>query len=377
MTPATATRPATRVPFLFLGAACLALGLWSGLLRLGAVGVAPVGPLEHGPLMVSGFLGTVIALERAVAARARWAFAGPALCGVGALALALGHHVPGAALLSLGAAVAAAALLQVLFAHPALHHAVLAVSGLFWLAGNLLLAAGRPVYAVVPLWLVFLVGTIAAERLELNRLMPTGPKIRAAFVAALLLLVGGGAYTLVDPALGMRALGLGALGLAAWLLAHDIARRTIRQEGQVRYIAASLLGGYAWLAVGGALAVWLGHPVAGPRYDALLHALLVGFVFSMIFGHALVILPAVAGVRVPFKPRFYAHLVLLHASLAARVLGDFSGDLRLRQAAAWAGVAAIALFLASTLAAALGSKRAQRAPAAPSPPPVPQKLHHT
>src|SRR3972149_6584847 len=47
-------------------------------------------PLAHGPLMVSGFLGTLIALERAVALRARWTYIGPLLTSLGGLFLALG-----------------------------------------------------------------------------------------------------------------------------------------------------------------------------------------------------------------------------------------------------------------------------------------------
>jgi hypothetical protein len=39
---------------------------------------------EHRPLMVSAFLGSLVALERAVAFQQRWNFAGPLLSGLGA-----------------------------------------------------------------------------------------------------------------------------------------------------------------------------------------------------------------------------------------------------------------------------------------------------
>ena len=54
------------VPFILLGAASLLLALWAGLGRIPFA--LPVGmqlALLHGPLMVGGFLGTVIAVERA------------------------------------------------------------------------------------------------------------------------------------------------------------------------------------------------------------------------------------------------------------------------------------------------------------------------
>ncbi len=55
--------------FLGLAAAALLVGLWAGLVRLGWA--IPPGPpswvANHGPLMICGFLGTLITLERAVA----------------------------------------------------------------------------------------------------------------------------------------------------------------------------------------------------------------------------------------------------------------------------------------------------------------------
>lgn len=40
---------------------------------------------------------------------------------------------------------------------------------------------------------------------------------------------------------------------------------------------------------------------AGPRYDAMLHTIFLGFVFSMIFAHAPIILPTITGLSIPFK----------------------------------------------------------------------------
>ena len=72
--------------------------------------------------------------------------------------------------------------------------------------------------------------------------------------------------------------------------------------------------GYVWLLAAGllgSLGRWLFMAAAGPAW----HALLLGFVFSMVFGHAPIILPALTGVR----PRYAAWLRwptwLLSASL--------------------------------------------------------------
>jgi hypothetical protein len=61
---------------------------------------------------------------------------------------------------------------------------------------------------------------------------------------------------------------------------------------------------------------------AGPLYDAMLHTMFIGFVFSMIFGHAPVSIPAIMGIPIKYSPIFYVHLGLLHISLALRVTGD-------------------------------------------------------
>ncbi|MEW6566565.1 MAG: hypothetical protein AB1449_00065 [Chloroflexota bacterium] len=79
---------------LLLAVALMALlvGMWVGLMRLGwgVPGWSAQLPLAHGPLMVSGFLGTLIGLERGVALRQRWMYLAPGLTGIGGLALIAG-----------------------------------------------------------------------------------------------------------------------------------------------------------------------------------------------------------------------------------------------------------------------------------------------
>lgn len=141
--------------------------------------------------------------------------------------------------------------------------------------------------------------------------------------------------------------------LAGWLLANDIARRTVRQRGLPRFTAICLLSGYAWLAVGGSIAVSLAPIEQGSAYDAMLHALFVGFVFSMIFGHAPIIFPAVLGAPVPYRSRFYLHLALLHVSTAARVAGKLLAGPEIARWGGLLGAISIVVFLVSTLASGL------------------------
>src|SRR3990172_4278558 len=77
-------RPVFAVPAGF----ALLLGLWAGLSRIGwEIPSEAEWDARHGPLMISGFLGTLITMERAVGSGWRWAYIGPVLAGAGALAL--------------------------------------------------------------------------------------------------------------------------------------------------------------------------------------------------------------------------------------------------------------------------------------------------
>jgi hypothetical protein len=226
---------------------------------------------------------------------------------------------------------------------------VLTIGAGCWLLGNLLWLLGLPVFQVVHLWTAFLVLTIVGERLELSRVRRFSPDIENGLLVAILLYLLGVLLTPLYLEAGIRILGGGAILMAGWLLRYDIARRTIHTSGLGRYIAACLLPGYAWLAFGGAIAFWKGALYAGPDYAAVLHAFLLGFVFSMIFGHAPIILPAVTGLRLHYRPVFYVHLLLLHATLLYRMYGQLAMDFT---AIRWGGllnVAAVLLFLVTTL----------------------------
>ncbi len=326
--------PRWRAPLLFLGFVALAFGIAGGLVRLGASIPAPPGAIAlHGALMVSGFLGTVIGLERAVALGRLWAYAAPLASGLGGLCLVLGFAAPGFALLALAAALLVAASLAVLARQPSLEMATLLAGAVAWLAGNLSLYAGLP---AVPWWIAFFALTIGGERLELSRYLKRGALARDAFIVL-------AAAMLAAPLLP-QALGVVLVLFALWLFAFDLARVTVRQRGLPRYIAVCLLSGYAWLAFGGLLLA------AAVAYDAALHAIFVGFVFSMVFGHAPVILPAVLRVPLPYHAALYAPLALLHLSLVVRV---FVSPL----AGAWGNAAAIALFIVT--AATLAVRRAR------------------
>ena len=353
--------PPWRLPLLVLAFAALATGAAAGLARLGWPLQAP--GAAHGPLMIAAFFGTVISLERAVAIGARWAYLAPLASGLGGLALATGAGVAYALpLAAVGSLVLLAATLAIFARQKALVTFTLFLGALGWFVASLMRVDGREVWQVTPWWIGFLVLTIAGERLELSRFLPPSRFAQATFAAILAWLAVSLVATAFAPDPATTSFGAALAVLALWLLRHDIARRTVHEQGLTRFIAVALLAGYFWLTLGGAAIVAAGGLALGsPDYDAALHMILVGFVFSMVFGHAPIIFPAVLRVQVPYSPLFYLPLAVMHASLAVRIIGDYSGDFGMRSAGGMGNALALALFVLVTVSAVVRGLRMRRA----------------
>jgi hypothetical protein len=361
-----------RLPILAAGGLALLAGLYAALLLLGLPLPTPVASLEqvHGPLMVLGFVGTLIALERAVALGTRWALAAPACSGAGALALLFtGPSLSARLLLMLAAVLLLLIYRQLWRRQPGPSLLAQGFGAFAWYAATLLWLAGAGMPEIVPWLATFVIATIAGERLELAHIaLP--PHGVTWFLASLGALTAGVAATAVWPDAGAHLFGLGLLAVVGWLVAYDVARRTVRGRGLPRYVAVGLLTGYVWLAVAGLLWAGAGPVTAGPHYDATLHATFLGFTMSMIFVHAPVILPAVLRRPLPYRPWLYVPLALLHVSLLVRLLvGD---GLAVEPVWRWAGVANILAVLAFVCLAAAGIlSGARRRPAVPPVAPVP------
>jgi hypothetical protein len=221
---------------------------------------------------------------------------------------------------------------------------------LAWITGNFLWMFGFPIFQIVYLWMAFLVLTIAGERLELSRVLHPAPGPLRVFSVIVTTLSAGAVLSIFDLNWGMRLSGLSMLVLSLWFLRNDLATRNIRHINPLtRYIAFCLFAGFLWLGLGGMLQLYFGGLYAGPYYDAALHAVFVGFVISMIFGHAPIIFPAILGVPISYRPAFYVQLILLHFSLFVRLLGDLTNQFEVRR---WGGLfneIAILLFLGVTV----------------------------
>lgn len=304
-------------------------------------------------LMVLTFVGTVIALERAVALRAPAGYAAPALLGLGGILL-LVPPVP----IRAGQAAVLAGTLALIGVYSRLWRRAGSLPLLVEMLGAVCAVTAAALWltgAAVPFlapWLVgFLVLTILGERLELAAVGLSRPSTRLSSPDAVTTTGACGyllaaATALVLPQVGYRVLGVVLASVVAVVAHHDVARRTIRTRGLTRYMAAAMLAGYLWL--GTAAAIWLvGGPVwEGRAYDAVLHAVFLGFVLSIIMAHAPVILPAVLRRPLPYRRILYLPLALLHVSLVVRLLAGDAWDLPVAvQVGGVGNVVAVLLFV--------------------------------
>jgi hypothetical protein len=360
---------ASIVRFAFAAAVVLSLvaGMAGGLLRAGVALPASGAWLtqavvHHAFLMICAFMGTVIGIERAVAVKKPAAFAAPAASGAAGLLMLAGAS-DAAAWVAVAAGLGFVGVNVLVFVRQrAAHTALLLVGAGSWLVGNLWFASGARPEAAVPWWFSFLVLTIAAERLEMTRLMRRRKGASQALWAVLAAMLLGCAVSAFSATWGGVLYGVSLVCLATWGVCFDIARRTVAAHGLSRYMALCLLLGYGWLAVAGL--AWAATSMGQPLRDVALHALGLGFVFSMMLGHAPVILPALARVKLHFGWVFYLPLALLHGTLAVRFAASHAG-LGLTAAGAAGNALSVLLFVATVAGAAI-VWRSRHAPRSPS-----------
>lgn len=336
-----------------LAAIGLVAGLSAGMARLGQFEPAASLADRHAVFVLCGFFGTLICLERAVATGWLAALAIPAAsAAAGALLwfdpLAAGLLFVLAGIGLAGLTVQAALVIRSLFA------IVLVVGAVLWPMGTLWWLVEGETTAAGYIWLGFLILTITAERIELSRLRAPSPASQAALAAILfvfcLSLLGG------EPLAGSSwLLALSLFALAVWLLANDIALITVQGRGLARFSAIALLGGYGWMIVAAAGLLLLPPSVSSAGHDLYVHAIGLGFVLSMVFAHAPIILPSVTGVDVRYSAPLYIPLLLLHVATALRAASDLTSIPDLRSASAWLTLFTLALYVL-LLARTIGRK---------------------
>lgn len=303
---------------IFMGS--LVLGIIGGWIRMGWAIQLPAAAQQHGSLMVGGFLGGLITLERTITQKSRWWLLVPAACGFAAISLILDWTLVAQIALVIGAAGLTLFYLHQLTIHQEAYWYVLLAGAVAWLAGNLLWLKTNFVPQAVNYWLAFILLTVLGERLELSRFVPIPPLARK----TLWLLLGATMVGLLLPFHGWGRIFYGSAVLltACWFGWFDIAWLSVKRGGFFRYTGLSMLTAYAWLILHGITVLTLESHVL--FYDLFLHTFFLGFAFSMIWAHAPIILPAVLKLKNrPYHPMLWIFWGLFQSTLIARVLTSY------------------------------------------------------
>ncbi len=210
------TKPSHRFPLLFLSVTILLVAMWSGLLRVGWIWptLAPW-RMAHGPLMIAGFLGTLIGVERAVALNKSWLYLGPVLSAAGGIYyVAGGEELTGAFFMLAGSLGLVIMFVFILKQHRVDYTVVMALGAIALFVGMLLWVLGYSIPKVVLWWSAFLVLTIVGERLELSRLLPPSAFKRNTGLATVAIYLLGLILTIFSTDLGTRVASAGMVLMA-------------------------------------------------------------------------------------------------------------------------------------------------------------------
>jgi hypothetical protein len=312
-------KPKLKFLLLFFAIINLLIGLLSGLGRLGWSVPFPETFAHHGAIMVGGFLGTLISLEKVIPLKKPILFIGPLLSACSLPAFYLGHFK--LAMIFLIAASIFFVLVYMLYLLNNYNvYLVLAVTGaVCWGIGNVLLLSEKFYPSAFPWWMGFLLFTIVSERLELSKFLPVSKRQKYFLIAFLILFITG--VLLPFHGIGIYLSGMALVFTGIWLMLFDVVKLTIKKEGLVRFTAIALLVGYIFLIITGVFLIGMPDAILG--YDIMVHTFFIGFVFAMIFAHGPIILPGVLGLIVkPYHPLFYLPLTALFLSLFMRITAN-------------------------------------------------------
>ncbi|MCG8307439.1 MAG: hypothetical protein MI975_08610 [Cytophagales bacterium] len=302
------------LPFVLIS---LITGILAGLFRMGWS--IPIGEVagEHGALMVGSFLGTLICLERIVVLKKKWLYVIPVISGLSLVFFFLGIRQLAFASLTAGSLGLIYIYIDLVNRFREYYFYIMMFGAISWAVGNIIMMISPFYPGVVPWWMAFILLTVFGERLELSKFLPQSRNKRITMIIVISVFMAG----LVIPyhSTGKYISGIGMICMSAWLLQYDIARKSVKSKGMHRYTGSLLLAGYVWMIACGLLMITDFESLF--NYDAMLHAFFLGFTFSMIFAHAPIIFPGVAGLSIkPFHNSLFIWAVLLQATLVLRIV---------------------------------------------------------
>lgn len=322
-------------------------GMLTALNRAGLPALHQPRPLvaAHGALMVFGFMGTAIGMERGVAYRSggrrnpRWGFLAPLFGALGVLSIFVltftyplpqrWQAIPGI-LWTISMAFLAAVYAGIWMWQNSLTLIVQILGALTGCVSLVLWSAGWSATVLAPSWMVFLVLTIVGERLELSRVSFRSSPVEGVIMAASVVSVAGGFLIPWFRETGYVVLGCAFLVLLVTMLASDIARRTFRLGGFTGFMGCAMLVAYFWGILGSSLWVILPHTYSNMHSAWSGFSLVcfdLGFVMSMVIAHAFLIVPAILRRPARWTRAMWVPLALLTAGVATGFAGALTGQL--------------------------------------------------
>jgi hypothetical protein len=317
-----------RLPIIFFAMLCLLSGLWSGLNRIGwEVAFLPITP-HHGVIMVGGFLGTLIALEKIIPLKNKRLYFIPILNALSIAVFFLGQTQIALCLLLISSTALCFVFLYYFWKHRTIIYVLMFCGAICWVVGNFFVLTKSFYPLAFPWWAAFALFIIAAERLELMKFLPVTQFNKNVFVSLLFCFIVGVLFSFHGT--GNLICGLALIGISVWLMRYDVIGINIKKTEMPKFVAISLCTGYVALLLTGIFFFSLSDQWL--TYDAIVHSFFLGFVFSMIFAHGPIILPGVLGISViPFTRILYIWLGLLELSWLIRIFADVSVEMEMRK----------------------------------------------
>lgn len=296
----------------------LLLGIVGGWIRIGHTDIIVEGTAaNHGLLMVGGFLGTLISLERAMVMKHRLWLAVPSMSGLSMLVILFLEWSTFGKSMLLASSIGLIVIMYLQSVrHPEIYQYVMSVGAVSWMLGNFMLLYTDLLPSAVPWWIGFILFTIVGERLELSKFLPTPKMAKNALVWLLAFFFVG--MWLPFHGLGNWLMGASVIFISFWLLHYDMAKIASKKENQFKYIGVGLRIGYIWLTLHGIILCFMeSHAM---HYDLYLHTFFLGFTFSMIWTHAPIILPMVLNIRHnPYHPVLWFPWGVFQLTLIGRI----------------------------------------------------------
>jgi hypothetical protein len=347
-----------RLPIVIMAMFCLLSGLWSGLTRIGwNMTILPI-TAHHGAIMVGGFLGTLIALEKIIPLKKKVLYSIPVMNALSVVFFFAGQ--PRIAIYTL--IISSAALLVVFLYYFRLQrniiYVLMSLGAISWLIGNILLLTKLFYPLAFPWWAAFALFIIAAERLELMQFLRVSGTNKKMFIGILASFFIGVFFSFHGA--GNLICGLALIGTAVWLLRNDVIGINLKKNNLPKYVAISLLMGYVALLMTGIFFFVLSDQWLS--YDVIVHSFFIGFVFSMIFAHGPIILPGILGRSVtPFNKILYVWLAILQVSWIIRLFADVLMEMEIRKISGLLSTAAILGYLITMAVLTIRTRRYAKA----------------